>query len=386
VPDLTAVYKEKSACCGCSLCEYICPENAIKMVSDGGFLYPEINPELCIDCGLCAKKCPFTEDKKTDSSCLRAYAVKHKDENVINASSSGGIFTALSDYILSQDGCIIGADFDGNMNVIHTVADTPEKRDRMRGSKYIQSNMSGIYSLIENILKKEKPVLFTGTPCQAAAIKKAFPKYANLYIIDIICHGVPSPEVWKKYVLFIEKTYGKKLTFYSFRDKEKAGWRTYSAKLTFDDGTAVQHNDITGSFIELFRYDVCMRQSCTKCPFATVHRQGDITIGDFWGIESVMPEISDNKGVSAVMLNSEKGRALFNKVSDSISCFPCAQADIAKKQPNMSAPSQYSNKAEGFSQDIKAMPFDEVLKKYTRVGIRRRLIDTAKSVIYSIKK
>ena len=371
---VTSVYKEKSACSGCSLCEYVCPQNAIKMAEKDGFLYPEINPELCIDCGLCVKKCPFSEKKKEESNCLQAYAVKHKDKSVIKSSSSGGIFTALSDYVLSRNGFVIGADFDGNMNVVHTVADNKEARDRMRGSKYIQSNMSGIFATIRKLCAEEKPVLFTGTPCQAAAVRKAFPDKENLYIIDIICHGVPSPDVWKKYVAFIEKKYGRRLKYYSFRDKEKSGWRGYSARLTFDDGSEEAHNDITGSFIELFRYDVCLRQSCTQCPYASLHRQGDITIGDFWGIEAVMPEISDNEGISAVMINSDKGKALFEAVSADIISYPCTQADIAKKQPNMSAPSQYSNKADSFNADLKALPFEEILKKYTRVGVKRKFV------------
>ena len=385
MPDVTHVYKEKGECSGCSLCEYVCPKNAVKMTEKDGFLYPEIDSELCIDCGLCAKKCPFTEEKKEESNCLQAYAVKHKDKSVIKSSSSGGIFTALSDYVLSQGGYVIGADFDGEMNVIHTVADNKEARDRMRGSKYIQSNTSGIFGITEKLCAEDKPVLFTGTPCQAAAVRKAFPDEKNLYIIDIICHGVPSPDVWKKYVAFIEEKYGKKLTFFSFRDKEKSGWRGYSARLTLEDGSVVSHNDITGSFIEIFRYDVCLRQSCTECPFASRHRQGDITIGDFWGIEAVMPEISDNEGISAVMLNSDKGKALFEAVSENVVSYPCTQTDIAKKQPNMSAPSGYSNKADSFNADLKALPFDEILKKYTRVGVKRRLIDTAKSFISAVK-
>lgn len=375
------VYNEKSDCCGCALCEHVCPKNAIKMTDADGFSYPVINQELCIDCGLCAKKCPFSKPKQTESNCIESYAVKNKDTDVINNSSSGGIFTAVSDYILSKHGYIIGADFDSNMNVIHTVAATVKERNRMRGSKYIQSNTSGIFDTLKNLLQKEKPILFTGTPCQCAAVKAAFPDNKNLFIIDIICHGVPSPDIWKKYVAFLENKYGKKLSLYSFRDKDTAGWRTYSARLTFEDGSVIHHNNITGSFIELFRYDVCMRQSCTKCPYASMHRQGDITIGDFWGIENIMPEISDNKGISAVMVNSEKGRDLFTKSSDSISFFPCKQTDIAKKQPNMSAPSQFSNKYEEFNQNMKTMSFDEILKKYTRVGIKRRLIDTAKSIL-----
>ena len=220
-----------------------------------------------------------------------------------------------------------------------------------------------------------------GTPCQAAAVRKSFPDEENLYIIDIICHGVPSTDVWKKYVDFIEKKYNKKLSFYSFRNKSVSGWRGYSAKLTFDDGTVVSHNNITGSFIELFRYDVCLRPSCTSCKFTSLNRQGDITIGDFWGIENILPEISDNKGISAVMINTEKGKQIFDSVTDDINKYSCTQQDIAKGQPNLFKPSSYSNKAESFQKDIEELPFEMVLKKYTRVGFKRRIIDLVKKII-----
>lgn len=378
---MDSVFSLPENCCGCALCEDVCPKNAITMVEKEGFLYPSINQKLCVDCGLCAKKCPFKDEKKIESNCLEAYAVKHKNSEVVVNSSSGGIFTALSDRILSLGGFVIGADFDSDMNVHHIAVSTSEERDRMRGSKYIQSNSDGIYKEIKKLLNEDKYVLFTGTPCQAAAVRKAFPDQKRLYIVDIICHGVPSAEVWKKYVAFVEKKYGKKLSFFSFRDKSVSGWRGYSAKLTFDDKTELSHNDITGSFIELFRYDVCLRPSCTKCSFTSTNRPGDITIGDFWGIENVLPEVSDNKGVSAVMINTEKGKQLFEEIREDIKAYPCSQADIAKRQPNLSAPSSHSNKAEAFQKDLKGMPFNKVLKKYTRVGVKRRIIDKIKKVI-----
>ena len=378
---MDTVYKDIKNCCGCALCEDICPKNAISMSFSDGFSYPVIDKSLCINCGLCEKKCPFNKEKISDSNCLEAFAVKHKNEDVITGSSSGGIFTALSDKILSENGAVIGAMFNENMDVVHRAAQSTAERDKMRGSKYIQSDTSGIYTEIRELLKEGKEVLFTGTPCEAAAVRAAFPDEDNLYIIDIICHGVPSPEVWKSYVAFIEKHFEKKLTDYSFRDKEVTGWRSYGAKLTFSDGTTEKHGDITGSFIELFRYDVCMRPSCTVCPFTSLHRQGDITIGDFWGIENVLPDFSDNKGISAVMLNTKKGKRLFDSVSESITAVSVTQGDIAKKQPNLSHPSSFSNKREAFQQDLKIMPFEKVLKKYTRVGAKRRLIDEAKKLL-----
>ena len=368
-------------CSGCALCEYLCPKNAITMVNKDGFLYPKVDESMCVYCGVCTKLCPVNSEKTTESNCIEAFAVKHKDCDIIANSSSGGIFTALSDKILENNGFIIGADFDNDMNLRHVVTSTQEGRNRMRGSKYIQSDTTGIYKTIRDLLKEDKPILFTGTPCQAAAVRKAFPNKDNLYIVDIICHGVPSPEVWKKYVSFIEKKYKKKLSFFSFRNKSLSGWRKYSAKLTFEDDSEILHNDYTGSFIELFRYDVCLRSSCTECNFTSMNRQGDITIGDFWGVENVLPDISDNKGISAVMINTEKGKQLFEQIKDSVNITPTTQKDIAKKQPNLSKSSSYSNKAIPFKQDLNSMPFEKVLKKYTRVGFKRRIIDAIKKIL-----
>lgn len=378
---MQSVYSSPAACCGCALCAAVCPKDAITMREIDGFSYPHIDETLCVDCGLCVKSCPFPGEKQEESNTLAAYAVKHTCPHVVAESSSGGIFTAISDYVLSLGGTVIGADFDGDMVVTHVVAHATEQRDRMRGSKYVQSDTRRVYTLVKENLKKGAPVLFVGTPCEAAAVRARFPREDNLYIVDIICHGVPSPWVWKQYVAYIEKVYGKKLSFYSFRDKATAGWRKYSAKLTFEDGSTVRHNNKTGSFIELFRYDVCLRPSCTACRFTSKNRVGDLTIGDFWGVEAVLPDFSDNKGVSAVMVHTEKGQHLLEAVGESITAVPCSEADIAAKQPNMQNPSQYSNKAAAFKADLVSLPFEKVLKKYTRVGIKRRVIDAIKAAL-----
>ncbi|MBP3627785.1 MAG: Coenzyme F420 hydrogenase/dehydrogenase, beta subunit C-terminal domain [Clostridia bacterium] len=373
------VYKDKKNCCGCSACEYICPKNAIKMLPDNGFLYPVIDQDLCVDCGLCQKNCAFHKDTSKNPS-NEAYAAKHIDMDIIKESSSGGVFTAISDYILNSGGTVYGADYNNDMVVFHIGTKDKQIRDRMRGAKYVQSNTSGVFDAMKTDISNGNPVLFTGTPCQVAAVKKLFGNRENLYTADIICHGVPSPEVWKKYVDFIERKYDKKLVYYKFRDKTK-GWRSYAAKLFFEDGTIISHNNLTGSFIELFRYDVCLRDSCTNCPFTSLNRPGDITIGDFWGVENVMPQISDNMGTSAVIVNSEKGKKIIESISASLQLYPCSKEDIAKKQPPLKFPSSFSNKYNSFQHDFKTLPFDKVLKKYTRVGLKRKIIDFAKQII-----
>lgn len=310
---------------------------------------------------------------------ISAYAVKH-NENVRMKSSSGGMFTALSDIILQNGGKIYGADFDENMHLRHTSATTPAQRDRMRGAKYIQSDMSGVYEKIQTDLQNGIPVLFVGTPCQVNAVKTFIGQNEYLYTADLICHGVPSSEVWEKYIKYIEKKYNKKATYFSFRNKDIA-WRKYSGRVTFSDGTVMANTKLLNAYCELFRYDLSLRKACENCPFADISRVGDITLGDFWGIENIMPEIDDNKGVSAVLVNTQKGEKLFEGVRSGLEVYEVTAEQISARQPNLKGPSKRSVKAEAFEKDFNTLPFEKVLKKYTNVGIKRQIISLLKGVL-----
>ena len=375
------LYAALEECCGCSACADVCPRDAIQLCSLDGFLYPEIDEKKCVNCGLCEKVCQFKKEKKDGSNCVKAYALRAADAGITRVSSSGGIFTLLSDYVLDRGGVVYGAAYDDAMRVCHQRAETPAQRDAMRGSKYIQSDATGIYRMVREDLRSGREVLFTGTPCQVAGLRGFLGReYENLTCVDIICHGVPNPKVWEQFVAYLEQRYGKKLKDYSFRNKDVA-WHSYSAKLTFEDGSQVGHNDVTGSYIELFRYDVCMRPSCTRCRYASTNREGDLTIGDFWGVEKVLPEVDTSQGVSAVMVRSEKGMELLGAVKDRAQMWECQESQITARQPNMSRPSQFSNKAQAFQADWKKEPFETVLKKYIRVGMNRRIKDFVKSVL-----
>ena len=230
------IYERKEECCGCTACMSICPQQAITMIADEeGFLYPSINQELCIECDLCKKVCPFSDNYRTSGNYDQplVYAAKHKDDNVRMNSSSGGMFTAISDYILDIDGVIFGAAFDENFVVRHQRAETVEERNKFRGSKYVQSNLVGVFKDIKNELNKGRTVLFTGTPCQNAGLRSYLNKnYDNLYLCDIVCHGTPSPLIFENYKSFMQKKYKSRIKELSFRDK-LLGWRSQAVGIQF---------------------------------------------------------------------------------------------------------------------------------------------------------
>lgn len=377
---MTSVFDKKENCCGCGLCAEICPKSAIKMEMIDGSYYPVIDAEKCIDCGICAKNCDFQNGKEEpgDPQC---FAARIKEDAVRLKSSSGGAFTVISNAILRNGGVVCGAVYDDDMQVVHKCAINSFERDKMRGAKYVQSNLNSAFGEMEAALKEGSNVLFSGTPCQVAAAKKRFAKYAEqLTTVDLICHGVPQVSVWNEYINYLQNFYGKRIVDYKFRDKSKS-WRQYHAVVTFDDGSKASDTPQIDSYIEIFRYDLALRASCAKCPYASIHRQGDITIGDFWGIQNHFPEMDDDRGVSALMLNSEKGKAFAEILSDEMWLTPCDAQQIAAGQPNMSKPSSPSVKYAAFQKDMAEMPFSELLKKYTNVGFKRRMIDLAKRII-----
>jgi coenzyme F420-reducing hydrogenase beta subunit len=363
------LYERKEDCCGCTACMSICPKQAITMIVDEeGFLYPSIDQELCTECDLCKKVCPFSDNYRTSDNYDQplVYAAKHKDDNVRMNSSSGGMFTAISDYILDINGVIYGAAFDENFVVRHQKAETTEERNKFRGSKYVQSNLIGIFEDIKNELKKGETVLFTGTPCQNAGLHSYLNKsYDNLYLCDIVCHGTPSPLLWKEYVGVLEKGVKSRLVQYSFRYKE-VGWRGYNVYTLFDNGKSKLNNSDVMTYANIFSSDLALRPACHNCKFCNFSRQSDITIGDFWGIEKSMPDFDDNIGVSLVLINSLKGQELFNNISKNLHRRESNTRDCL--QHNLHTPSQPSPRRDEFWQDYKDKGFEYVLKKYAGYG------------------
>lgn len=299
---------DKSQCCGCEACRNICPRQCILMKDDKeGFLYPEVNLADCIDCGLCEKVCPVLHPAK-ERRPVAVYAAKHCDDNIRLVSSSGGVFTFIAEKVIDEGGVVFGARFNDQWKVIHDYVETKERLSCLRGSKYVQSRIGDTYKQALHFLQSGRKVLFTGTSCQIAGLKLFLRKeYDNLLTADVICHGVPSPKVWKKFLDEITSTNRLQVTDISFRNKQK-GWRNYFLSVKSDEKELSDIPVYSGIYSHLFLADLMLRPSCYSCPAKSGESCSDITLGDFWGIENILPEFDDDKGCSVALLYNPKSK------------------------------------------------------------------------------
>ena len=279
-------------------------------------MYPEIDSALCVDCGLCKSVCPafneYNGNPKGD-----AYACVNKDDDIRLSSSSGGIFTLLAENVLNKNGVVFGAAFDKNFDVGHICITSCDELFALRGSKYVQSTVGDAFSKVKKILDEGRPVLFTGTPCQISGLKTYLRKdYDNLITQDIICHGSPSPKIWQKYLEYCKKGTCEVDSVF-FRDKAK-GWNNFSMLIKFSDGSERTNVFSEDLYIKAFLSNLSLRPSCYNCKSKSVERESDITLADFWGVKSVAPEIYDDKGTSLVLVNSPKGKSIFEEIKNDI--------------------------------------------------------------------
>lgn len=311
---------EKKNCCGCTACMQICPKMCIQMVTDNeGFLYPQVNNLLCIDCGLCERVCPVI-NQNSPHKPHKVYAAKNKNENIRLKSSSGGVFSMLALNIINEGGIVFGAKFDENWNVSHDYTETTEGIESFRGSKYVQSSIGNNYKVTKEFLKNNRKVLFSGTPCQIAGLKKYLQKdYENLLTVEVVCHGAPSPKIWREYLKYkCVNNNASKIIDISFRDKTK-GWKLFGLKISYDNSHSINNNtELTefkkDLFMKGFLRNIYLRPSCYDCPARKCKSGADISLGDFWGIQNFFPEFDDDKGCSLVLLNSNKGKLAFEQL------------------------------------------------------------------------
>lgn len=364
--------ENKAECCGCTACASICPTNAISMQPDVlGFLYPVAVPDKCINCGLCDKVCAFNDDysKRGNLEQPLAFAVRHKNISEVERSRSGAVFVAVSDYILENGGTVYGAAFAEGFSVVHKRATTKEQRDEFRGSKYVQSNLEGLFLQVKSDLRSGIKVLFSGTPCQTAALNSFVGERLreNLFLVDIICHGVPAPYVWRDYLSFLESKKGRRIEAVDFRDKQLFGWSAHRETYRYegDEGKST----VGSSFYNTLYF----RESCAKCKYTNLQRPSDITIGDFWGWEKTDRNMNaDNKGVSLVLCNSEKGYDLFSGVKENLIFVPALLDNIL--QPNLMRPTMLDDVARRvFVNDYSSKGFYHAMSRQWLIGWRLSL-------------
>lgn len=352
---------QKSACSGCCACVSACPKKCISMQQDNeGFLYPSIDDTQCIQCGLCEKVCPVLNKYETTHQPI-AYAVQNKDEKIREESSSGGFFTLLAEYIIGQGGIVFGAAFNGNFEVSHIAIDNKDDLGKLRGSKYVQSRIGDTYKEAKKYLEEGRYVLFSGTPCQVQGLLKYLGKeYEKLITQDIICHGTPSPFVWKTYLKDHEAKAGSKIQKVVFRYK-KYGWKSFSMYLEFSNGTKYEKTHTEDTYMRCFLADLCLRPSCYECNFKDKMRASDFTLADLWGVSNIIPEFDDNKGTSLVLVNSEKGRNIFTLLTEYIR-FDAVDVDQAIRFNSAMIKSvEKPAKRDTFMVEIIKQPFDKLV-------------------------
>lgn len=362
--------KDKADCCGCTACASRCPKNAITMEPDTlGFKYPKVDLDKCIDCGLCEKVCAFNDnyDKSLNLKEPEIYAARHKDIHEIETSRSGAAFIAISDYILENGGIVYGVGYKDHFRVAHKRATTKEERNEFKGSKYVQSDLDGIFRQVKEDLKQGNTVLFSGTPCQTAGLNSYIGKKfrENLVLVDIVCHGVPSPYIWQDYLTYLENKYKSKIIKVNFRDKSRIGWSGHIESFVFANKNKVELD----VFKYLFGKNIMLRSSCGSCVFTNFNRPSDITIGDYWGWEKISKDFNDdNKGCSLLFINTIKGQILLNKISNNLFLL---KSDKEKSvQPNLESPSVLDKKNTDFKIDFQRRGFKYVAKKYGNIGWR----------------
>lgn len=310
---------ERHICSGCQACYNICPTSSIIMeYDDEGFLYPVIDNAKCIDCGKCKAICPVLNDYIGNDKGI-SYACINKDDEVRSRSSSGGVFSIVAEAVIHKGGVVFGAAIDKSLCVRHVMIEDESGLSQLRGSKYVQSDISDTYKRVKKELDKGRYVLFSGTPCQISGCKSYLGReYDRLIMLDIICHGVPSLKTFHKYVDYRANVLNADVndkTSVNFRDKTY-GWHGYCLSIRFGDTASYLEKSSKDLFMKAFLNNLCLRPSCYNCHSKSVNRESDITLADFWGVKEQLPEMFDNKGTSLVLVNSEKGRKLFEEISD----------------------------------------------------------------------
>ena len=352
-------------CCGCSACFAICPVNAITMRPDSeGFLQPAIDDSRCIRCGKCKKACPVL-NQGAPRIPLSVYAAKAKDDDLRRISSSGGMFSLLARDVIKHRGIVYGAAFEAHTHrVVHQAAENENDLDKLRGSKYVQSDIGDIFTNVKHSLDSGREVLFSGCPCQVAGLRNFLGmEHLKLLTIEVICHAVPSPMAWQKYLSCLEHANQSRIIHVSSR--RDCDWREYTLSFEIADSSGDTHVLAPAhcSYLQAFGSELFNRKCCHRCRFRAFKSGADITMGDFWGVEQEHPEINDDKGVSAVICNTPKGKAAFSAVYGLIKHVPSTVRTVARHNKTLFGNHRPNKLRKCFFAEITDSNFDELVER-----------------------
>ena len=352
-------------CCGCTACYASCPVKAIEMRPDfEGFLYPSINVDKCIDCGLCLKVC---KDVRHYNEQQIVYSCRNNDE-LRARSSSGGVFSRLSEIVLSQGGVVCAVGYsDGCTECLHKIVTTLDELDDLRRAKFVQSKKYDVYSELKQILNRGITVLFCGTPCECGGLRQYLKReYDNLLTCDLICGCVSSPDVYARYIKFLTEKHNSKVLSVNFKDKRQ-GWRGKAIAVCFENGEEYYNSILDDDYCVSFHSRFNIRPSCFNCKYRSLQRSADITLGDFWAIEKYAPEYDDNKGTSFVLVNTSKGDEYMHKISEmEMVKMDIDLEDYATKYNwclHKNPTGMPDDARRTFYEDVHSMPFDKMAQK-----------------------
>lgn len=378
-----------SACCGCGACANACPRGCIKMEKDQeGFYSPVLNEAECVHCGLCQKVCPqLGSESRNNEDIKETWASISGNETILRESSSGGLFTELAKLVLSEGGLVYGAAFEEDYHSVHHICvDNLEELKYLRGSKYLQSKTGNVYSEIKSALTEGRKVLFSGTPCQVAGLRKYLGKeYTELLLVDVICHGIPSPELWNEHLSSLEEKNESKAGFVNFRHKER-GWNEYGMYISFKNGKEYFKVLREEPYMKLFLLNCALKESCYQCRTKENGSFADITIGDFWGVENVEQDLNTKLGVSLALIHTEKGKEFFKRLPKNMVIKKTDYEKAVSYNTSVYLASKRPAERDRFYQDQKALSWDKLQKKYLgdKTPFVRRVLRKVKRMLFKI--
>lgn len=378
------LFKEKKDCSGCGACLAVCPQQAITMMPDAdGFVFPVIDTSICTECGVCLGVCAFQNVPVTADGPVATYAAVNKDQTTLRSSSSGGVFAALASLTFERGGVVVGCAFNGDMEPEHICIDSPAGMKRLQGSKYVQGDVKNTYVEAQEYLQEGRRVLYAGTPCQIAGLKSYLGKdYDTLVTADLICHGVPGAAFFKGYIKQLEGELKGKVVDFKFRDKSRG--RGLMAKVSYERNGVLQERliePLTSPYYSYFLRGDIYRESCYQCKYAGGSRQGDFTMGDYWGIEKAHPEVDTRNGVSVLLVNSEKGRALVPELSKLLILTESTFDQARAQNGQLNRPTVMSNRREAVLRTWRDGGYRAVADEYYRASKKRLALLRLKAMI-----